>query len=286
MTAFLFLGIAFVFTIVNRLYAKKTLNELDTFGVTILTNLFCALVLLPYALYTLPEILALSFEQSVLIFILGILWAIIAWVMNASIALNDFSFKEIIRQTRVIFVVVGGVVFLGETLSPFDILGIGAIIVSAIIISWRKTSLKQHMTSKPIILAWLSALLVAIATLLEKQVVMDVDVLTYAFLGAFALPTIFLLPFLNKTRRAACVHLLTNHKIEITLFSSFMLVAFVAGLFVYQMLPISIAYPLIQTATVFSVLIGTTIFEGNHQWKRKVIAAIVAILGVILIQIP
>jgi drug/metabolite transporter (DMT)-like permease len=285
MTAFLFLGIAFVFTIVNRLYAKRTLNKLDIYGVTILSNLFCVLVLIPYALYNLPEIIALPAEKIVLIFILGILWALIAWVMNASIALNDFSFKEIIRQTRVIFVVAGGVVFLGETLSLFDSFGIGAIILSAIIISWRKTTLRQHLTSKPILLAWLSVLLVAIATLLEKQVVMEVDVLTYAFLGAFALPTFFLLLFLTRERRFACVNLLTNHKLEITLFSSFMLVAFIAGLFVYQMLPISIAYPLIQSATVFSVVIGTTIFEDNHQWKRKVVAAIIAIIGVVLIQI-
>lgn len=286
MTAFLFLGIAFTFTIVNRLYAKRTLNSLDTYGVTILSNIFCTLVLLPYALYKLPEILAIPFEQLTLIFILGILWAIIAWLINASVALNDFSFKEIIRQTRVIFVVLGGVVFLGESLTTLDIFGIGAIILSAIIISWRKTSLREHLTSKPIVFAWLSSLLVAIATLLEKQVVMDVDVLTYAFLGAFALPTIFLLPFLTQKRRIVVKNLLTQHKIEITLFSSFMLTAFVAGLFVYKLLPISIAYPLIQSATVFSVLIGTTIFEGNHQWKRKGVAAVIAILGVILIQIP
>jgi drug/metabolite transporter (DMT)-like permease len=133
MTAFVFLGIAFVFTIVNRLYAKKTLNTLDTFGVTILSNVFCALVLLPYALYKLPEIVILPHTQLGLILVLGFLWAIIAWVINASIALNDFSFKEIIRQTRVLFVVLGGVIFLGETLAPLDILGIGAIIVAAII---------------------------------------------------------------------------------------------------------------------------------------------------------
>lgn len=286
MTAFLFLGIAFVFTIVNRLYAKRTLNALDTYGVTILSNIFCTLVLLPYAIYKLPDIIVLTSKQLGLILILGILWAIIAWVINASVALNDFSFKEIIRQTRVIFVVVGGVVFLGETLSILDTFGIGAIILSTIIISWRKTTLREHITSKPILLAWLSSILVAVATLIEKQVVMDVDVLTYAFLGAFALPTIFLLTFLNQRRKLACVDLLNNHKIEIILFSSFMLTAFVAGLFVYKFLPISIAYPLIQSATVFSVLIGTTLFEGNHHWKRKVFAAIIAIIGVSLIQIP
>ncbi len=284
MTAFVFLGIAFVFTIVNRLYAKKTLNALDTYGVTVLSNVFCALILLPYALYKLPEILTLPTTQLGLILLLGLLWAIIAWVINASIALNDFSFKEIIRQMRVVFVVVGGVVFLGETLAPFDILGIGAIILSALIISWKKISFREHFTSKPILLAWLSSLLVAVTTLLEKHLLTEVDVLTYTFF-AFALPTLFLLPFLTEKRRSAVKTLLTHHKTELALFSTFMLTAFTAGLFVYKLLPISIAYPLIQSATVFAVLIGTWLFEKNHHWKRKALASLIAILGVTLIQL-
>ncbi len=285
MTALLFLGIAFVFTIVNRLYAKKTLNALDTYGITILSNTFCTLVLLPYAIYKLPEIVSLPPTQLGLILVLGLLWAIIAWVINASIALNDFSFKEIIRQTRVVFVVVGGVVFLGETLAPLDILGIGAVILSAIIISWKKISFREHLTSKPILLAWISSLLVAVTALLEKHLLMEVDVLTYTFF-AFALPTIFLLPFLTEKRREATKVLIAHHKTEIALFSTFMLVAFTAGLFVYKLLPISIAYPLIQSATIFAVLIGTWIFENNHHWKRKAFASLIAILGVVLIQTP
>jgi drug/metabolite transporter (DMT)-like permease len=113
---------------------------------------------------------------------------------------------------------------------------------------------------------------------------MEVDVLTYTFF-AFALPTIFLLPFLTQKRRANTRVLLTHHKTELILFSTFMLTAFTAGLFVYKLLPISIAYPLIQSATVFSVVIGTALFEQNHHWKRKVLAALIAILGVILIQL-
>ena len=284
MTAFLFLGIAFVFTIVNRLYAKKTLNTLDTYSVTFLSNVFCVLVLLPYGLYKFSDILALSGNQLLIIFILGVLWATIAWVINASVALNDFSFKEIIRQTRVVLVVMGGVVFLGEALTFFDVIGIGAIILSTVIVSWRKVTLRDHLTSKPILLAWLSSVLVAVATLLEKHILMEVDVLLYAFLGAFAIPTILLSLFLTKKRRATVNEILNHHKIEIILFSTFMLTAFVAGLFVYKLLPISIAYPLIQSATVFSVLIGTAIFEDNQQWKRKSIAAVIAVVGVILIQ--
>lgn len=284
MTAFVFLGIAFVFTIVNRLYAKKTLNALDTYGVTILSNTLSALVLLPYALYKLPEILALPASTLFQTLTLGVLWAMSVWSMNASIALNDFSFKEVIRQSRVMFVVLGGVLLLGETITALDMVGIGAIILSAIIVSWKKASLRDHLTSKPILLAWLSSLLIAIATLLEKQLLMEVEVFTYACF-AFALPSLFLSLFLTQKRRSAIGVLFRHHKMEIVLFSSFLFIAYMSSLFAYKLLPISIAYPLIQSATVFAVIIGTALFENNHHWKRKAFAAFIAILGVVLIQL-
>lgn len=285
MTALIVLAVAFSFTIINRLYAKKTLNQLDAYGVTVLSNVFCTLVLLPYAIYKIPEILTLSPKQWSLMFVLGALWAVTAWVINVSISLNDFSFKEIIRQTRVVFVVLGGVIFFGEYLTYLDMLGILAIIVSSVVISWRGVPLKEQLTSKPILLAWISSLLVATITLLEKWLIADVDVVLYSFIGAFAIPSIILLLFLNGSRRIAARSLLVSHKIKIALFSSFMLVAFVSGVYLYKILPISIAYPLIQSATVFTVVIGTFIFEDNKDWGRKLIAALIAVLGVIFIKL-
>lgn len=285
MTALIVLAVAFSFTIINRLYAKKTLNQFDAYGVTVLSNVFCTLVLLPYAVYKIPEILTLSPKQWSLMIVLGVLWAVTAWIINVSISLNDFSFKEIIRQTRVVFVVLGGVIFFGEHLTYLDILGILAIIVSSIVISWRGVPLKEQLTSKPILLAWISSLLVATITLLEKWLIADVDVVLYSFIGAFAIPSIILLLFLNGPRRIAARSLLVSHKIKIALFSSFMLVAFVSGVYLYKILPISIAYPLIQSATVFTVVIGTFIFEDNKDWARKLLAALIAVLGVILIKL-
>ena len=285
MTALIVLAVAFSFTIINRLYAKKTLNQLDAYGVTVLSNVFCTLVLLPYAIYKIPEILTLSPKQWSLMIVLGALWAVTAWVINVSISLNDFSFKEIIRQTRVVFVVLGGVIFFREHLTYLDTLGILAIIVSSIVISWRGIPLKEQLTSKPILLAWVSSLLVATITLLEKWLIADVDVVLYSFIGAFAIPSIILLLFLNGSRRVAAKSLLVNHKLKIALFSIFMLVAFVSGVSLYKILPISIAYPLIQSATVFTVVIGTFIFEDNKDWSRKLLAALIAVLGVILIKL-
>ena len=283
MTAVGFLFLAFVFTIANRLYAKHTLNKYDVFAVTILSNAVCAVVLFPFFLQAFPTTPSLLTSQMMLIAFLGFLWAIAAWTVNASVAMNDFSFKEIIRQTRVVWVVLAGVLLLGEQLGPKEAVGITFIIASVFIISYKRISFREHISSRPILLAWFSAALVAFITVLEKILLMNTEVLTYA-LFAFLLPSIFLVPFLNKKRLLEVRGILDSHKRELLIFSILMLGAYYTGISAYKLLPISIAYPVIQSSTVFGVLIGTALFEQSQHLGKKVLAAVIAVIGVLIIQ--
>ncbi len=283
-TAF-FIALAFVSNIANRLYSKYTLNRLDTYAVTLLSNAACAIFLFPVLLY-MGNHFSFSVNEWVFVISLGTLWTLTAWVMNASIAQNDFSFKEIIRQTRVLMVVFGGIFILGETVNRYDGVGILFIVLSVFVISYKKFTFKDHISSKPILLAWLSAFLVAIIALLEKTMFLttDVGILEYSFF-AFGIPALFLLLFMNAERVKNVNMVLRESKLKLALFSGLMLIVYCASLAVFKMLPISIAYPLIQSSSVISVLIGTWMFEENKQAGRKFFAAMLAITGVIIIQI-
>ncbi len=283
-TAF-FIALAFVSNIANRLYSKYTLNRLDTYAVTLLSNAACAIFLFP-VLWYMGNRFSFSLNEWVFVISLGTLWTLTAWVMNASIAQNDFSFKEIIRQTRVLMVVFGGIFILGETVNRYDGVGILFIVLSVFVISYKKFTFKDHISSKPILLAWLSAFLVAIIALLEKSMFLttDVGILEYSFF-AFGIPALFLLLFMNAERVNNVNTVLKESKLKLVLFSSLMLIVYCASLAVFKMLPISIAYPLIQSSSVISVLIGTWMFEENKQAGRKFFAAMLAITGVIIIQL-
>lgn len=108
MSVFILLSLAIIFTVANRLFSKHTLDKHDIFSLTLLTNIVSALLVLPFVWKQLPDVQYFSLSQILLIFLLGLLWTGAAWIMNISISLNDFSFKEVIRQTRVIFVVLMG----------------------------------------------------------------------------------------------------------------------------------------------------------------------------------
>jgi drug/metabolite transporter (DMT)-like permease len=283
---FTYIVIAFLSIIVYGLYTKHSLKKLDGYGIAILTNLLAGLIMLPFVFFELPKILNFGFLEILLILLTGVLCTYSAWAGNLSIAQNNFSFKEIVRQTRVIWVVLAGVFLLGEQVTVSDIMGIILIISSVYIVSFRTISFKEHISSRSVLLAWSMAFVAAAIALLEK-IVLSFDTVTvsaFTFL-LYVLTTFFLIFFLNKKRIVVAKDLLKNNFRHIFILTCLMMISFFAILMSYKLLPISVAYPLIQSSTVVGVLIGTFLFEEGKDWRKKLFATLVAIAGVIVIKL-
>jgi drug/metabolite transporter (DMT)-like permease len=283
MSPFFFLLLAFLFSIANRLYLKYSLRKVDGYALALASNGPGLLILLPFVWNQLPLLATLTVSEVLFIVLTGALWSYVMWVGNITTAFNAFSFQEVVRQTRVLWVVLGGVVLFGESLSYSDICGIGLIVLSVFVISWKQFSLKEHVTSRALLLTWSVTLVGALIVLLEKKIVLGLPVALYTFL-AYLLTTLFLGFFLNKKRRALFADTVRTHPFKILVCSLFMLGAYYFGLKSYQLLPISVAYPIIQSSTVVGVLIATVLFEKQEDLFKKVFAASVAVLGVVLIK--
>jgi multidrug transporter EmrE-like cation transporter len=133
-------------------------------------------------------------------------------------------------------------------------------------------------------LAWSVAIVAAAIVILEKIVLNTVPFTVYA-LWAYILPTIFLLPFCRKQNFIETKKIFSNNKKEIFICSLLMMLSYFSALYSYKMLPISIAYPIIQSSTVFGVLIGSILFEDSKNMSRKIFAVFVAVLGVVVIKL-
>jgi drug/metabolite transporter (DMT)-like permease len=281
-----FLVGAFIFTITNRLFTKYLLNKADSYATAVLTNILCSLALLPFVWTELPRMFELPPIQLVLLVFLGLVWAYISWVGNVSIAQNNFSFKEVIRQTRILWVVLGGVLLLGEALSVTDFIGIACIIASVLIISYREFSFKEHVSSVPILLAWSVSLASAVVALTEKVLLnfQSLSIAGYAFV-LYVVPLPFLLVFLNRERVRALSETAQGYSRDLLIVTGTMLASYLFALAAYQAYPIAIAYPIVQSSTVLGVVIGTMLFEGGVGWQKKLVATLVAVAGVVLIQL-
>lgn len=275
--------LAFLLTIANRLYQKRSLFRVDSFALAYLTNIGATVALIPFVAGDLTLISGFSTYDIALVLLLGVLWTYMAWVGNLSVAQNDFTFKEVIRQTRIVWVVLAGVLILGETLSLYQALGIALITASIFIISYKKVSFSDHFSSWPVLLAWSVSFVAAAIVVSEKALLSlgTVPVGLYAFL-VFLLPSIFMSFFLTPARVAVVRHTVHEH-FDIVVLSIILVTAtYVASLFAYQAMPISVVYPLIQTSTVIGVFVGAFVFEKGSGWQRKFLAAVVAVLGVFI----
>ncbi len=284
MIAYTFLFLAFTFAIANRLYMKHILNRIDSFALALMSNVPGILILLPFAWPQFGALLTLTTLEIFLILITGALWSYVMWVGNITTAYNNFSFQEIVRQTRIIWVVLGGIFLLGEKISFTEIIGIILITSSVFIISYKQFSFREHISSRALLLTWSVTFIAAAIVLLEKTIITNVPVALYTLL-AYLSTTLFLSLFLNKARTFKIRHHLTYHKKEIFIAALFMLLSYYCGLKAYQLLPISIAYPIIQTSTVIAILLGTYFFEENKNIFRKLLAATCAVIGILVIKL-
>lgn len=275
--------LAMLLVMANRLYSKYLLDRLDSYALALIPNIIGIILALPFAWTYLPILATFSQWQIGLLALSIPLWLYNAWIGNISVAQNEFSFKEIIRQTRVLWVVAIGLLLLDEKLTQGDILGIVFIVFSVFLISYRSYSFREHVSSKPILLAWSISLVSAAIVIIEKLIVDTMPVALYAFLS-YLMTSIALLPFFTQKRRAAAYSLITNHYGKTFLCALIMATAYFAVLSAYQRLPISTAYPIIQSATGIGVFVGALFFEKGDSLARKTVAALIAVAGVILIQ--
>jgi drug/metabolite transporter (DMT)-like permease len=284
MSPYAFLFLAFTFTIVNRLYGKYALNKVDSFALALSSNALGILITIPFAWPHLSSIRDIAPVHWGIILLLGILWTYISWAGNLSVAQNNYSFKEIIRQTRIIWVVIAGIVLLDEQISFTTACGILLITSSVFIISYKQFSFREHVSSKALLLAWAVSFVAAFVALLEKVIVDNTIVIIYV-LSSYVLTTLFLSLFINVGRVSKLKQFAKNNRREAIICAVLMFCSYFCALKSYELFPISIAYPIIQSSTVVGILVGTYLFEENKQWGRKFVAALVAVAGVILVKL-
>lgn len=283
MAAYLFLFLAFTFLILNRLYSKHILNTVDSFTLAFLINIPGIIIFFPFVIKHQVELYNLSLPLIALIITTCVLWSYVLWAGNVAIKTSSFSIQEIIRQTRIIWVVLGGIFILGEKPSMFDVIGITVIIASVFMTALPSISIKKFSIPKVHFLTLSVAFVTGIIILFEKIIVTHVNVELYTFL-AYVLTPLALSFFLNKYRLTTMYFHIRNHPAELAISSIIILIMYYCGLKAYELLPISIAYPIIQSSIVIAILIGTYLFEDKKDIVRNVLISLCVVAGILIIK--
>jgi drug/metabolite transporter (DMT)-like permease len=211
-----------------------------------------------------------------------VLWSVFAILGMKATQLVEVSVKEPLMQIQLLFMLLFASVFLNESLTVYKIGGTISIFLGTLILTYRKNLVKDFM--KPgIKIIIVSALIGAVIGVVDKIALEYWSVPVYSFL-AFLAPGMVLTPW--ASRRFDKFSVMLKDKFWPIIASSMLIVmGAYFGFTAYKMTEMSNAVPIFRLSTLVSVFGGIILLNEKDHLFRKIIGAILMIIGVVLIYV-
>jgi drug/metabolite transporter (DMT)-like permease len=271
------IGFTVAFNVISRISLSTTKHE---YAYTILWQLFCALLA---PLFLLFDRFSISISPHVLLlFALSVaLWALVDAFLFSAFKYEEASVLSAIFPLNFVFTFVVSVVFFKAGIKPMIVVGFLIIMASSLLVGVYHTRLRP---SKGIVFALLYSFFLGVALGLNSEVVKSFSIPPYMF-AAFLFPAavnlfVFLRPNVSELRYELQVQwkaiLLNAAVMDASFF--FLLKAFQLGN-VPQVVALS------ASSTLLTALAGIVILREDKHRTLKVVAAGLATLGVVLVQL-
>ena len=271
------IGFTVGFNVISRLSLSKTKHE---YAYTILWQVFCgllSLLFLPFDRFSIvlnPRVLLL-FALSVA------LWALVDAFLFSAFKFEEASVLSAIFPLNFVFTFVVSVVFFKAGIKPTIVVGFLIIMVASLLIGLYHTRFRP---SKGIVFALLYSFFLGAALGLNSEVVKSFSIPPYMFV-AFLIPAainifVFLRPKVEELRyelRMQWKAILLNAAVMDASFF-FLLKAFQLGN-VPQVVALS------ASCTMLTALAGIVVLKEDKHVALKIVAAGLATLGVVLVQL-
>jgi len=254
----------------------------DAIAVSILFQLSLGLFLFIFALFF-GNISFQNFSKVLPNFILlAFLYGLGNIFIFKALKYIDASSFAILYAGRVFVSVAASSLFLREGLSLKQFLGMSLIVCAIIIIFYKKSLL--HL-NKGLIFTLLGALFFGLELTNDRAILQSFSVYSYLFLCAF-FPAIFA-SFIYPSSLKNIVNLIKRDRL--TKFILICLIYSVAMIFYFIALQIgtnsSQIAVLDQLSTIVIVILGILVLKESQHMLRKIIAAIISVIGAILLVV-
>lgn len=277
----LFITFTLVIFVINKIYAKITVQNVDPVALTILNNLFAVVVFLPFVY---KDVISFDFDTSKLLIIIlgGLCWTVTGLVSNISIKKVDVSFREPMLALRVIVVSLLAFIFLGELFDLNKVLFISLIFFGVFISGWRGgKKFDFHGEGSRWVL--FSIITMSLSVFFDKLGASKVGVELYTW-------CMYLIPLIIQSYKAPQLkkemkEILTTHLLNFLILSVTLVLGYWSQIKLYSLLPISVAYPVIQFGSVLTIIAAIVFLGERTNLKMRLTGSFIAILGVILFKL-
>lgn len=267
----------------DYLLKKPVLNkkEVDPVAFAIYFQLLVALIALPLAIY-----LGVRIENFgailPLILLMAFFYALCNIALYWGMKLTEVSRVSIIMTTIPLWVFLGGVILLKESLGLNKILGFLAITFGLLLLSWQRGALRLDRGSS---YALLASLFASGAFLIDKQIIDNFSSPFLYQIFAFGLPGI--LVGVLQPRSIPKIRALFSRKVQALTFLatlSLITVSF-ATLSAYRLGgEVSRVIPIVRASTIVVVIFSYLFLGERKDLSKKLVAAVLVVLGVALLR--
>lgn len=280
MSWYILAAINVVFTSIAALFQKRAMNNdtSDPVASSIVFQFLLGCITLAYAMFRgfhVPDIHFLPF-----FLISGILYAAGTIAFFHAYKLIEASEIGILSGFGSVMAIIGAYIFLHNVLSPYQFVGAALVIFAVVIINLTKSKLKLNNG------AWLTILGTSsygLANVCDAYIVKSFDAVSYLAIMCFIPGVLIYLRYSTRTKAIvrAVKHIDRNLFIFTVLYAVQAVAFYMAlssGALVAQLNVI------IRASIILTVVLATVFLKEHDRLPRKIVAAILTTIGVLLVS--
>lgn len=265
--------------IISRSILKK--EESDPIGFSIVFTFLLSAMSFTFSLiidrFYLPPIdkFFIPFAAAVL------LWALWTILYFKGVKLLGAGEVAILSSLGIFFLVVLGIIFFHEKISMFQIVGILLIVLSSCLVIFEHLSFKSK---KGIILIIASSFVSSVAIMMDTIVIRQYDSFSYLSIASFFVALVLLVIFPKKIKTFTILKDRLNGP-KIILYSFFWTTQSATYYLALQGgAKVSLLAPFVRSSGVIIIILAFIFLKERKYIKRKIIASIITLIGLVLLR--
>jgi drug/metabolite transporter (DMT)-like permease len=282
MASFWIIAVAVILNTVNKLYTKFAIHKTDSFTFLLAINVLAGILSFPILLINFNQAVVLTWWQIFIMFCVGGLWSLNGYLAHLTIEKSEVSVREPLTQLQIVWATLSGIFFFKEVITTQQFFGIILILISGMVLVYKKGVTQNFSKEKHLFLILVYTLFTAFVAAMEKFVMSFTTPEVFMFFSYFS-TSILLIPFISTNLQ----NVRQSIKYKGVLFWGGLLtfITYIATLYVYKNFDFAISYPLLKIATPLTAVAGILLFNEKKNLGRKIVAIVLATLGVVLIKV-
>lgn len=278
--ALIFVAFAVLFGAITKLLHRYVLKETDPYAYSLVTNIISAIIFLPFVIvnFSLPK-------DPISYFVLGlasILWAMVSMSAFISYKGAEVSIRDPLNQSKILWALLFGVLFLGEVVTQYRIIGTVIIFLGISLLIWHPERRFGRLSEPGVRWTFGAAILSAIVAIVDKASLRWFVPEVYIF-AVYFFPTIILALFIRKrVHHVDYLFKVRGKSVIIAIIMSALTYYFTIKAF--SLADVTLVYPLLQLSALVAVIGGILLMKEKEHFWQKIIATIIIIVGSIIIR--